>query len=76
MDRAFRKRENASFSYLFAGEAAAPLTACGYAAGVISVLLAVCPLKQDIEQEVTSKNAKCQKHRQRHKDLARTGVHA
>jgi hypothetical protein len=70
---ALRKRENAWLSGFLGGEGAASLAACGRAAGVISVLLAVYPLKQGIEKEVTSKNAKRQKHRERHRDLTRTG---
>jgi 16S rRNA G966 N2-methylase RsmD len=76
MHGALRERENARLADFFGGEGAASLAACSRAAGVISVLLTVYPLKQGIEQEVTSKNAKRQKHRKRHRDLTRTGVNA
>jgi hypothetical protein len=76
MHGALRKGENAWLSGFFGGEGAASLAACGRAAGVISVPLAVYPLEQDIEQKVTSKNAKRQKHRERHGDLTRTGENA
>jgi hypothetical protein len=73
LDRALGKREYARLAVLFGGEGAASLATCGRAAGLISVLLTVYPLKQGIEKEVTSKNAKRQKHRERHRDLTRTG---
>ena len=40
--------------------------ACGDVAGVLSVLFAVDPLEQDVEQEVTAENAKREEHRKRH----------
>jgi len=69
-----RKREYARLSDFLVGEGAAFLAAGGHAAGVFSVLFAVYPLKQNIEQEVTSEDAKRQKYRKRHRDLTRTGV--
>ena len=47
------------------------LATCGVAAGVVSVLLAVDPLEQDIEQEVTAENAKREEHGKRHENLTR-----
>jgi hypothetical protein len=73
MHGALRKGEDAWPSGFLGGEGAASLAAFGRAAGVFSVLLTVYPLKQDIQQEVRSKNAKRQKHRERHGDLTRTG---
>jgi hypothetical protein len=64
-----RKREYARLADFFGGEGGA-----SRAAGVFSVLFAVYPLEQDIEQEVTSEDAKRQKYRKRHRDLTRTGV--
>jgi hypothetical protein len=69
-----RKREYARLSDFLAGEGAAFLAAGGYAAGVFSVLLTVYPLEQDVEQTVTSEDAKRQKYCKRHRDLTRTGV--
>ncbi len=40
------------------GRKGAAFLAGGDAAGVVSVLFAVDPLEQDVEQEVTAKNAK------------------
>jgi hypothetical protein len=60
------KREYAGFNR-FAGQGLAVLTACGYAAGVFAVFLAVDPLEQDVEQEVAAKNAKRQKYGDRHR---------
>lgn len=71
LDRALWKREHASLSGFFSGERAPSFPACGRPAGVISVLFTVYPLKQDIQQEVTAKNAKRQKHGKRHVDLTR-----
>ena len=76
LDRVLRKRECARLAGSFGGEGAASLAACGRAAGVFSVLLTVDPLKQDIEQKVTAKNAKRQKHCKRHRNLTRTGANA
>jgi hypothetical protein len=76
MHGALRKREYANLVDFIGGESAAFFPACGRAAGVFSVLLAVCPLKQDVEQKVTSKNAKRQKHCKRHRSLTRAGVNA
>ena len=59
---AFGKWEHAGLFNRFAGEGLAFLTTGGYATGVFSVLFAVDPLKEDVEQEVTAKNAKRQKH--------------
>lgn len=73
LDRALRKREYARVAGLFGGESAAFL-AGGDAAGVLSVLFAVDPLEQDAEEEVTAKNAECEKHRERHRDLTRAGA--
>jgi hypothetical protein len=61
-----RKREYAGFFDTFGGDGAALVAARGHAAGVIFVLFAVDPLKQDVEQEVTAKNANRQKDRERH----------
>jgi hypothetical protein len=60
--RSLGKRDYPCLSDLSSGESAAFLPAGSQAAGTISVLLAVRPLKQDIKQEVTPKNAKRQKH--------------
>jgi hypothetical protein len=60
--RALGKREYAGFLGFFA----VSLTARGRAAGVLSVLFAADPLKQDVEQEVTSQNAKGEEYRKRH----------
>ena len=76
LDRALRKREYARLADIFGGEGTASLAACGRAARVFSVLLTVYPLEQEIEQKVTSNDAKRQKHRKRHRDLTRTGVNA
>jgi hypothetical protein len=76
LDRVLRKRECARLAGFFGGEGAASLAACGGAACVFSVLFAVDPLKQDVEQKVTAKNTKRQKHCKRHRDLTRTGVNA
>jgi hypothetical protein len=76
MDRALGKREYARLADFFGGEGGASLAACGRAAGVFSVLLTVYPLEQGIKQKVTSKNAKRQKYRKRHRDLTRTFVNA
>jgi hypothetical protein len=59
---------------LFGGDGAAFFAASGDAAGVLSVLLAVDPLEQDIEKEITAKNAKREKHGKRHRDLTRAAV--
>jgi hypothetical protein len=58
----------------FFGESAAFLAAGGRAAAMVSVLLAVDPLEQDVEQEVTAKNANRQKYGKRHGDLTRADV--
>jgi hypothetical protein len=42
------------------------IAAGGRAAGTFSALLAVDPLEQDVQQQVTSKNTNRQKHSQRH----------
>ena len=42
--------------------------------GVFSMLLAIDPLEQDIQQEVASEDAKRQKKCYRHKNLARADV--
>jgi hypothetical protein len=67
MHGALRKREHARFFDLFAGWDAASLAVGGRAAWSISVLLTVDPLVQGIEQEVTAKIAKRQKHRNGHR---------
>jgi hypothetical protein len=59
---AFGKRKYAGLFNRFAGEGLAFLTAGGCAAGVFSVFFAVSPLEEDIEQEVTAKNAERQKY--------------
>jgi hypothetical protein len=59
---AFGKRKYAGFFNRFAGEGLAVLAAGGYATGVFAVFLAVDPLEQDVEQEVTAKNAKRQEY--------------
>jgi len=74
LDRALREGENARPFDLFAGESAAFFAAGGDAAGVVCVLLTVDPLEQDIEQEITAKNAKREKHCKRHRDLSRAAV--
>jgi hypothetical protein len=71
-----RKREYARLSDFLVGEGAVFLAAGGHAAGVFSVLFAVYPLEQDIEQEVTSEDAKRQKHCKGHTDLTGTGMNA
>jgi len=73
---AFRKRKYARHFGLLAGEGAALFTACGWAAGMVSVLFAVDPLEQDVEQEVTSENAKREEYGKRHEGLTRAGVNA
>jgi hypothetical protein len=60
LDRVLRKRDYDGLFDFFAGEGVAFLGAGGDTAGMISVLLTVDPLKQDIEQEVTAKDAKRQ----------------
>jgi hypothetical protein len=62
LDRARRKRENARLFDFFLGGGTAFFPACGHSAGMLSVLFAVDPLKQDVEQKVTAKNAKRQEH--------------
>jgi hypothetical protein len=75
LGRALREGESTRWFDLFAGESAAFLAACRCSAGVISVpFLAVDPLEQDIQQEVTPKNGKRQKYGKGHRDLTRTGV--
>ncbi len=69
-----RKAENARLFDLFAGDGAAFFAAGDDTAGAVSVLFAVDPLKQDIQQKVTAKNAKRQKHGKRHRDLNRAAV--
>jgi hypothetical protein len=67
---------NAQVFDLLDGESAAFFPGGGRAAGVVSVLLAVDPLEQDMEQKVTARNAKRQEDRKRHRNLtglARTG---
>jgi len=59
------KQEYAMRIGLFNGVGVAFL-ACGDVAGVLSVLFAVDPLEQDVEQEVTAENAKREEHRKRH----------
>ncbi len=76
MHRVLRKREYARLADFFGGKGGAFLAAGGHTAGVFSVLFAVYPLKQNIEQEVTSEDAKRQKHTKRHMDLTRTGMNA
>jgi hypothetical protein len=44
-------------------------SACGQAAKTVSALLAIDPLKQEIKQEVTAKNANRQEHGKRHRNL-------
>ena len=58
---------------MFGGGGAAFL-AGGDAAGVLSVLFAVDPLEEGVEQEVTAKNGEREKHRKRHWDLTRARV--
>ena len=50
---------------LFGGNGAAFL-AGGDAAGVLSVLFAVDPLEEDVEQEITAENAEREEHGKRH----------
>ena len=64
---ALGKREYAGFFDTFAGGGLAVLTAGGCAAGVFAVFLAVGPLEEGIEQEVTAKNAKPQKYGDGHR---------
>jgi len=68
------KRENARLIGLIGGKGATSLASCGDTTSVVSVLFTVDPLKQDIEQEVTAKNANRQKYGKRHWDLTRAGV--
>ena len=58
-----------------AGEGLASFPGCRQAAGMFSALLTVDPLEEDIEQQVTAENAKCQEDRKRQANLTRTGVH-
>ena len=58
---------------LLDGESAAFFAASGRAAGVVSVLHAVDPLEQDIEQKVTARNTKRQEDCKRH-NLTRAGA--
>jgi len=74
MHGALMKREHAGLCGFFARECAAFLSARGRPSGAFSVLLTIDPLKQDVEQEVASKNANRHKHGKRHKDLTGTGV--
>jgi hypothetical protein len=74
LHRVLRKREYARLADFFGGEGRAFLAAGGHSAGVFSVLLTVYPLEQDVEQTVTSEDAKRQKYCKRHMDLTRTGV--
>jgi hypothetical protein len=74
MHSALGKREYTRLFDLFVGEGRAFLAAGGHAAGVFSVLLTVYPLEHDVEQTVTSEDAKRQKYCKRHMDLTRTGV--
>jgi len=76
MHRVLRKREYARLADFFGGEGRAFLAAGGHSAGVFSVLFTVYPLEQDIEQKVTSEDAKRQKHSKGHTDLTRTGMNA
>jgi hypothetical protein len=73
MHRVLRKRDYAGLSDFF-GDGAAFLAAGGHAASMFSVLLAVDPLKQDVQQKVTAENTKREEHRKRHADLTRTGL--
>jgi hypothetical protein len=59
---------------LLVGKGAALLGAGGDAAGVFLVLFAINPLKQDIYQEITAKNAKREEQSNWHRDLGRTSV--
>jgi hypothetical protein len=74
LDGVLRKREYAGFFDTPAREGAALLAAGGDAAGAILVFFAVDPLEEDIEQEVTAKNANRQKYSKRHGGLTRGGV--
>jgi hypothetical protein len=69
-----RKRKYDRLADFFGGEGRAFLAAGGHSASVFSVLFTVYPLEQDVEQKVTSKDAKRQKHSKRHRNLTRTGV--
>jgi hypothetical protein len=60
---ALGKREHTRLFELFAGWDAASVALGGRAAWTISVLFTVNPLVQGIEQEVTAKNTKSEKHR-------------
>ena len=73
---AVRKREHARLFDFVGRKGAESLPACGRRAGVFSTALAVCPLKQDVEQEITAKNAKRQEDRKRHRSLTWTSVNA
>jgi len=68
---AVREWEPARLFDFVGGESVASLPA-----RVFSVLLAVCPLKQDVVQKKTAKNAKRQEDRKRHRSLTWTGVNA
>lgn len=66
--RSVRERLWRTVSGFQIGEDGTFLAAGGQPAGTLSVLLTVDPLKQDIQQEVTSKNAKPHEHCKRHAD--------
>jgi hypothetical protein len=69
---AFGKREYVGLFDTFAGEGLAFLAPGDDTTSVVSVLFTVDPLKQDVEQEVTAKNAKRQKNCDGHIGLPRT----
>ena len=72
MQGVFREWENARGIGLFGGKGAAFFAAGGDAAGMLPVFFTVEPLEQDVEQEVTSENAKREEYGKRHEDLTRT----
>ena len=70
---AFRERDDARVIGWF-GRKSEAFRAGGEAAGVLSVLFAVDPLEEAVEQEITAKNTKREKHRERHRNLTRAGA--
>jgi hypothetical protein len=76
LDGVLGERDYAGFLAFFAREGLVSLAACGWAARMFSVLLAVDPLEEGVEQEVTAKNANAQKYSERHGNLTRAVVNA
>jgi hypothetical protein len=76
MDRVVREREYICLLDFNGGDGTGLLGGCGRAARDFSVLLAVDPLEEDIEQEVAAKDANRQKNCEGHGGLARANVNA